>query len=154
MSKVTRIEGYDEYGYQVIEINLPTDTQAVQDGGVFIQALDSWGITAQEAADNIAKVCDFLRRHSTFEDINEQIKCITAALGCRVDELERSIYEVNEKLSDLRSVVDVLTENPNQKDDLEIKNQIEVNPFLPGFIDLDSEEYLQQRPLWDFTVDF
>jgi hypothetical protein len=50
--------------------------------------------------------------------------------------------------------MDAKTENPNQKGDLENFSQIEVNPFLPGFVDLDSEEYKQQRPVWDFTVDF
>jgi hypothetical protein len=50
--------------------------------------------------------------------------------------------------------LDAKTENPNQKGDLENFSQIEANPFLPGFVDLDSEEYIQQRPLWDFTVDF
>lgn len=127
MSKVTRIEGYDEYGYQVMEIDLPTDRQSVQNSEVFMRSLDNWGISAQEAADNIMKVCDFLRRHSTFESVNERIECITATLGCRVDELEKSLYEVSEKLSDLRSALDVLTETPNQNDDLEIKNQNEVD---------------------------
>jgi hypothetical protein len=51
-------------------------------------------------------------------------------------------------------VPDATTENPNQKGDLEILSQIETNPFFPGFVDLDSPEYLQQWPSWDFTVDF
>lgn len=68
----------------------------------------------------------------------------------------RRISEIlaKEELSDLRSALDAKTENPNQKGDLENFSQIEVNPFLPGFVDLDSEDFLQQRPLWDFTVDF
>ena len=54
----------------------------------------------------------------------------------------------------IRPVPDATIENPNQKSDLEILTQIETNPFFPDFVDLDSPEYLQQWPSWDFTVDF
>lgn len=74
------------------------------------------------------------------ENIQNGLDCRTAALKV--------------ELNDLRSAMDAKTENPNQKGGLEISSQIEVNPFLPNFIDLDSEDFLQQRPLWDFTVDF
>ena len=79
-------------------------------------------------------------------------------LTYRVDELERAFSELSanfaELQSHLRPVPDVTTENPKQKGDLEILSQIETNPFFPGFVDLDSPEYLQQWPSWDFTVDF
>ena len=72
----------------------------------------------------------------------------------RLGELLTRIEVLAEEMSGIRSVLDEKPENPKQKDDLEIFNQIEQNPFLPGFIDLDSEDFKQQRPLWDFTVDF
>ena len=79
-------------------------------------------------------------------------------LSCRVEELERVFSDMAANIAELqnaiRPVPDVTTENPKQKGDLEILSQIETNPFFPGFVDLDSPEYLQQRPLWNFTVDF
>ena len=80
-------------------------------------------------------------------DLRYETKGIQQGLDGRTAVLEMEI-------NDLRSAMDAKTENPNQKGDLEIFSQIEVNPFLPNFIDLDSEDFLQQRPLWDFTVDF
>ena len=80
-------------------------------------------------------------------DLRHEAENIQSGLDCRTAVLEMEI-------SDLRSAMDEKTENPNQKGDLEIFSQIEQNPFLPGFIDLDSEDFIQQRPLWDFTVDF
>ena len=80
-------------------------------------------------------------------DLRYDIESANAGLQCQID-------VVNMEIDELRPVTGAKTENPNQKGDLEISNRIEVNPFLSSFIDLDSEEYLQQRPLWDFTVDF
>lgn len=83
----------------------------------------------------------------SLHDLKYETEGIQQGLDCRTAVLEM-------ELSDLRSAMDAKTENPNQKGDLEIFSQIEQNPFLPGFIDLDSEDFKQQRPLWDFTVDF
>ena len=80
-------------------------------------------------------------------DLRYECESRDAALQALID-----IDEI--KMNDLRSALDAKTENPNQKGDLEIFSQIEQNPFLPGFVDLDSEDFKQQRPLWDFTVDF
>ena len=66
----------------------------------------------------------------------------------------RDFAETLKAFNQLVSEANAKTENPNQKGDLEIFSQIEVNPFLPGFVDLDSEEYIHQRPSWEFTVDF
>lgn len=80
-------------------------------------------------------------------DLRYETENIQSGLDCRTAVLEMEI-------SDLRSAMGAKTENPKQKGGLEISSQIEVNPFLPNFVDLDSEDFLQQRPLWDFTVDF
>ena len=96
-------------------------------------------------------VCDMASSTSSLSDSFKE-------LSCRVDELERAFSEMAANLAELqnaiRPVPDATTENPNQKGDLEILSQIETNPFFPGFVDLDSPEYLQQRPTWDFNVDF
>lgn len=95
--------------------------------------------------------CDIASSTTTLSDSLKE-------LSCRVDELERAFSEMAANIAELqnaiRPVPDVTTENPNQKGDLEILSQIETNPFFPGFVDLDSPEYLQQWPSWDFTVDF
>ena len=121
-------------------------------------AMQSMGITAYELVNTIARLNEALGRleyHSDeitaikddLHDLRYETENIQSGLDCRTAVLEMEI-------NDLRSAMDAKTENPNQKGDLEIFSQIEVNPFLPGFVDLDSEEYKQQRPVWDFTVDF
>lgn len=121
-------------------------------------AMQSMGITAYELVNTIARLNEALTRleyHSdeitaikdNLHDLRYETENIQSGLDCRTAVLEMEI-------SDLRSAMDAKTENPNQKGDLEIFSQIEPNPFLPGFVDLDSENFIQQRPLWDFTVDF
>lgn len=121
-------------------------------------AMQSMGITAYQLVNTIARLNEALTRleyHSDeitaikddLHDLRYETENIQSGLDCRTAVLEMEI-------NDLRSALDAKTENPNQKGDLEIFSQIEVNPFLPGFVDLDSEEYKQQRPVWDFTVDF
>ena len=103
----------------------------------------------QDRIDGVA--CDIASSATT---LNDSLK----ELSCRVDELERAFSEMAANIAELqnaiRPVPDATTENPNQKGDLEILSQIETNPFFPGFVDLDSPEYLQQWPSWNFTVDF
>ena len=121
-------------------------------------AMQSMGITAYELVNTIARLNEALSRleyHSDeitaikddLHDLRYETENIQSGLDNRTAVLEMEI-------NDLRSAMDAKTENPNQKGDLEIFSQIEVNPFLPGFVDLDSEEYINQRPVWDFTVDF
>ncbi len=121
-------------------------------------AMQSMGITAYQLVNTITRLNEALSRleyHSNeitaikddLHDLRYETENIQSGLDCRTAVLEMEI-------NDLRSAMDAKTENPNQKGDLENFSQIEVNPFLPGFVDLDSEEYIQQRPLWDFTVDF
>ena len=138
--------------------DLPTASQfssQLQDLG---KAMQSMGISAYEMTNAIKRMNEVLSRleyHSDeitaikddLHDLRYETENIQNGLDCRTAVLEM-------ELSDLRSAMDAKTENPNQKGDLEIFSQIEVNPFLPGFVDLDSEEYIHQRPLWDFTVDF
>ena len=96
-------------------------------------------------------VCDIASSATTLSDSLQE-------LSHRIDALEVAFSEMSANLAELqnaiRPVPDVTTENPNQKGDLEILSQIETNPFFPGFVDLDSPEYLQQWLSWDFTVDF
>lgn len=122
------------------------------------RAMSSVGVSAYDAAQALRRMNEVLGRLEYMEnevttikdslhDLKYETEGIQQGLDCRTAVLEM-------ELSDLRSAMDAKTENPNQKGDLEIFSQIEQNPFLPGFIDLDSEDFIQQRPLWDFTVDF
>lgn len=122
------------------------------------RAMSSTGVTAYEMTEAIRRMNEVLSRleyHSNeitaikddLHDLRYETENIQSGLDCRTAVLEMEI-------SDLRSAMDEKTETPKQKGDLEIFSQIEQNPFLPNFVDLDSEEFLQQRPLWDFTVDF
>lgn len=120
--------------------------------------MQSMGITAYQLVNTIARLNEALNRleyHSDeitaikddLHDLRYETENIQSGLDNRTAVLEM-------ELSDLRSAMDAKTENPKQKGGLEISSQIEVNPFLPNFVDLDNEDFLQQRPLWDFTVDF
>ena len=116
------------------------------------------GINAYQLVNTIARLNEALSR---LEYHSDEITAIKDDLHDLRYETENIQSELNNRtavleieLSDLRSAMDAKTENPKQKGGLEISSQIEVNPFLPNFIDLDSEDFLQQRPLWDFTVDF
>ena len=122
------------------------------------RAMSSVGVSAYDAAQALRRMNEVLGRLEYMEnevtaikdslhDLKYETEGIQQGLDCRTAVIEM-------ELNDLRSAMDEKTENPNQKGDLEIFSQIEQNPFLPGFIDLDSEDFIQQRPLWDFTVDF
>lgn len=122
------------------------------------RAMSSVGVSAYDAAQALRRMNEVLGRLEYMEnevttikdslhDLKYETEGIQQGLDCRTAVLEM-------ELSDLRSAMDEKTETPNQKGDLEIFSQIEQNPFLSNFVDLDSEEFLQQRPLWDFTVDF
>ena len=122
------------------------------------RAMSSTGISAYEMTQAIKKMSEVLSRleyHSNeitaikddLHDLRYETENIQSGLDCRTAVLEMEI-------NDLRSAMDEKTETPNQKGDLEIFSRIEQNPFLSGFVDLDSNDFKQQRPLWDFTVDF
>lgn len=93
------------------------------------------------ASDEITAIKDSL------SDMRYDMECQDASLQCQIDVLDM-------KLDELRPATDEKTENPKQKSDLEIFSRIEENPYVSSFIDLDSEAFLNQRPLWDFTIDF
>ena len=93
------------------------------------------------ASDEITAIKDSL------SDMRYDMECQDASLQCQIDVLDM-------KLDELRPVTDEKTENLKQKSDLEIFSRIEENPCVSSFIDLDSEAFLNQRPLWDFTIDF
>lgn len=122
------------------------------------QAMSATGVTAYqmtEAIKRMSEVLSCLEYHSNeitaIKDNLHDLQTETENIRCGLDG-RTAVLEM--ELSNLRSAMDAKTENPKQKGGLEISSQIEVNPFLPNFVDLDSEDFLQQRPLWDFTVDF
>lgn len=122
------------------------------------QAMSATGVTAYQMTEAIKRMSEVLSRleyHSNeitaIKDNLHDLQTETENIRCGLDG-RTAVLEM--ELSDLRSAMDAKTENPKQKGGLEISSQIEVNPFLPNFVDLDSEDFLQQRPLWDFTIDF
>ena len=120
--------------------------------------MSATGFTAYKMTESIKRMSEVLSRleyHSNeitaIKDDLHDLQTETENIRCGLDG-RTAVLEM--ELSDLRSAMDAKTENPKQNGGLEISSQIEVNPFLPNFVDLDSEDFLQQRPLWDFTVDF
>ena len=122
------------------------------------EQFSKFGVSTQEMINAIMRMNEALSRleyHANeitaIKDDLYDLRYETENIQSRFDN-RTAVLEM--EISDLRTALDAKTEKPNQKDDLENFSQIEVNPFLPGFVDLDSEEYIQQRPVWDFTVDF
>ena len=158
MSKITRIKGYDDYGYEVMDTYLPTMDETIMTACQLGEVIANYGISAEEAGRALKQLSDRLAEiqwaHAEITAIKDSLDDLRYVcnshehdLICRTDALEV-------KLDDLRSALDEKTENPKQKDDLEIFNRIEKNPFLSGFIDLDSEAFLNQRAIWDFKEDW
>ena len=118
-----------------------------------IKALQLNGVTysigGQEEIESLR--CDIASTNTTLSSSFDELRCRVDILEQQFSDLYATVYELQNLL---RPVPGATIENPNQKGDLENFSQIEVNPFLPGFVDLDSDEYINQRPLWDFTVDF
>ena len=103
------------------------------------------------------------------EEIRNAFNCIQANIGRTVDSLSGALDEIKQSFEALqgrmgycehevydilRPGLDALIEKSNQKIDLEIFSQIEQNPFLPCFVDFDSEYFIQQQTSWDFVIDF
>lgn len=103
--------------------------------------------------DNHISNCELTSLAQTVAQIGISTQEATAAI-VRLSELLAHIEVLEKEVSDIRPVLDEKTENPKQKDDLEIFSRIEENSFLPNFIDLDSEEFLHQRILQDFDADW
>lgn len=128
MAKLTRIKGYDDYGYEVIDTFLPTMDEALENAHAIGEVMIQVGISAQEMTEALRKVSELLARAEWAADeitaikdslADLQYKCegTEGALSARIDLLEY-------KLDELRSDMDARTEIPNQKDDLEISNRI------------------------------
>lgn len=122
MSKITRVKGYDDYGYEIMSEGI---VMAHQLGEV----MANYGITAEEAGRALQQMSDILasiqwthNEITAIKDSLDDLRYICDShehdLICRTDALEV-------KLSDLRSALDAKTENPKQKSDLEIFNRIE-----------------------------
>ena len=136
-----------------IEYELPSINQFSSQIQDLAQTMSSIGVTVYEMTEAIKRMSEVLSRleyHSSeITAIKDDLHDLRYECEGRDATLQASIDIDKIKIDELRSVLDAKTETPNQKSDLEIFSQIEQNPFLPGFVDLDSE-----RPLWDFTVDF
>ena len=121
-------------------------------------ALAQVGCTADQMTEALRNISDLMAQvawasdeitaiKDSLSDMRYDMERQDATLQCQIDVLDM-------KLDELRPATDEKTENPKQKSDLEIFSRIEENPYVSSFIDLDSEAFLNQRPLWDFTIDF
>ena len=145
---------------QQIKLNdITFDLPSVSDTAVSLSSVVAQvGCTADQMTKALRDLADLMKRMdwatTEITAIKDELADLQYDCEGRDGNLSARIDLCECQLSELRPATDAKTENPNQKGDLENFSQIEVNPFLPGFVDLDSEEYKQQRPVWDFTVDF
>jgi dGTP triphosphohydrolase len=107
---------------------LPTMNQFSGQLQSLAQAMANTGVTAYEMTNAIMRMNEVLSRleyhadeitaiKDDLHDLRYETENIQSGLDCRTAVLEMEI-------SDLRSAMDAKTENPNQKDDLEISSQI------------------------------
>lgn len=110
-----------------------------------------------------------LSNEPPMEEMSVDLATVASQVGCSFEEASAALKSLTHPLNDLqnrlcvcenetygnfRPGLDALTEKSNQKTDLEIFSQIEQNPFLPCFVDFDSEYFIQQQTFWDFVIDF
>ena len=128
MSKMTRIKGYDDYGYEVIDTYIPTMDEGIIIARQLGEVMANCGITAEEAGKALKQMSNVLEsiqwasnKITAVKDSLDDLRYICDShehdLICRTDALKV-------KLDDLRSALNEKTENPNQKSDLEIFNRI------------------------------
>ena len=126
----------------------------------FGKAFSKLGVSAQELKQNIQELNQVLCTidNKTASNKNSNESTTQTALWIEIEHIQEEfnsrITALELQIAELRSAMNAKTENPKQKGDLEISSQIEQNSFLPGFVDLDSEDFIQQQPLWDFTINF
>ena len=112
----------------VYEMPTPTMSQFSGQLQSLAQAMANTGVTAHEMTNAIMRMNEVLSRleyHANeitaikddLHDLRYETENIQSGLDCRTAVLEMEI-------SDLRSAMDVKTENPNQTGDLEISSQI------------------------------
>lgn len=118
MAKIKTIKGYDDYGYEIMDMYLPSIEEATTNMQAIVAQV---GCTAEQMTDALNRLATAIQRMDFLEERLDRLEDKThqqkSALECRVMTTEAL-------LSELRSVLDAKTENPNQKDDLEISNRI------------------------------
>jgi dGTP triphosphohydrolase len=120
-----------------VSYDLPTMNQFTSQLTELGRAMQSMGISAYDMTDAIKRMNEVLSRleyhadeitaiKDSLHDLRYETENIQSGLDCRTAELEM-------ELSDLRSAMDAKTENPKQKDDLEIFSQIEWDEHFLNF---------------------
>ena len=102
MSNISRIEGYDEFGYKVWEFALPTMDEATANAQRFGEAMRRVGISADRAAENIARISELLARMECVEGVMDykissrvgSIETKAALLENKMSHSENRIYEI------------------------------------------------------------
>lgn len=118
MAKIKSIKGYDDYGYEVMDIYLPSMEDAANNIHSVIAQV---GCTAEQMTEALTRLSETMKR---LDFVEEQLDILGGCANHQISALEGRITTTEALLDDLRSVLDAKTENPNQKDDLEISNRI------------------------------
>ena len=120
-----------------VSYELPTMNQFTSQLTELGRAMQSMGVSAYDMTNAIKRLNEVLSRldyhgseitaiKDSLHDLRYETENIQSGLDCRTAVLEMEI-------SDLRSAMDAKTENPKQKDDLEIFSQIEWDESFLNF---------------------
>lgn len=119
MSVLTQIKSND------IVFDLPSVSDAVVSLSSVVAQV---GCTADQMTEALRKISELMKQmdwatteitaiKDSMSDLKYEVECADAACSARTDLVELQV-------SELRSALDAKTENPNQKDGLEISNRI------------------------------
>lgn len=118
MAKIKTIKGYDDYGYEIMDMYLPSFEEATANMQAIVAQV---GCTAEQMTEALTRLSETMKR---LDFVEEKLDILGGRANHQISALEGRVTTTEALLDDLRSVLDAKTENPNQKDDLEISNRI------------------------------
>ena len=126
MSNIKTLKGYDEYGYEIM--NIDCGISAIDK---MSECLINYGLTVEEAVERLRQIPWIFDK---FAEIENYVENNRVELN-KINSTKADKSEVHGEISLLRSELDDISENLKQKVDLEIFEQKvpeEENMFLRG----------------------
>ena len=122
MSSIKTLKGYDEYGFEIMNIDCGPTASEFE---ALNEQLNKFGISAYEAAEAIREISNIISR----------LDCAESRISYTENQIEEKFTTIQNRIDSIRPELDALAENLKQKVDLEIFKQKvseEENMFLRG----------------------
>ncbi len=126
-NKISKIKLQNSYG-ETITLDLPTMDEAMVAVKEVGEEMIQMGISAREMTNAIKQLQEVMAQTNwamhQIDEIQKDIANLTCETKSQECHLKSRAAALEEQLDNLRSALDAKPENPNQKGDLEISNQI------------------------------